>query len=484
MPESPSMTSDDLDRASVAVAPNLFDVLFDTDQIAMLCLSNLLSPGLWDTARKIREQADSIDPADSPDLPAAIRLIQRHINRHFTHLHPPEVAAAYGLIDLHGERQRYGAAWLDPVLSQLNAFFAMQAGAGGVHVAVAEAVDAWLRTDRFPNYFYSNHDAVVAHRMLIGSSKKSPNGMTSCLDEAAIFLSLSAIVPRKGEVHSLVVLSSVSHYGAFGYSDDGRRWWFNGKNQLYSQTDWERRVAEQHGGDAQACFDALFGNFSRMTAVAGTFDLQTGESSIPDAYLDMHLRELGAFFGITLRQVQAGLVRRHTAGPESGHATFLRQVLGIESRKELLRRVQADPQPWTDRAWYCYRSLSVPDHRPYLIHARRNPLAMQTARALSSPQEAIDLVAAIPGSRSIFNDPDRIAMPDETLQLRTGTAHDKALLLHVLLEEQARVQHREERVESIFCEEDALVRSQDRWWSMTRFEVCQEPRPGGVRFRF
>jgi hypothetical protein len=75
-------------------------------------------------------------------------------------------------------------------------------------------------------------------------------------------------------------------------------------------------------------------------------------------------------------------------------------------------------------------------------------------------------------------------MPDETLQLRTGTAHDKALLLHVLLEEQARVQHREERVESIFCEDDALVRSQYRWWSMTRFEVCQEPRPGGVRFRF
>jgi hypothetical protein len=46
--------------------------------------------------------------------------------------------------------------------------------------------------------------------------------------------------------------------------------------------------------------------------------------------------------------------------------------------------------------------------------------------------DAIVYVEAIPGRESIFNDADRIAMPDEVIRLQTGTERDRELLLRVL----------------------------------------------------
>ena len=44
------------------------------------------------------------------------------------------------------------------------------------------------------------------------------------------------------------------------------------------------------------------------------------------------------------------------------------------------------------------------------------------------------MVRACEGTESIFDDRDRIALPDETMRYRTGSDRDKALLLHVLLD--------------------------------------------------
>ncbi|HEY1300113.1 MAG TPA: hypothetical protein VGF07_06425 [Stellaceae bacterium] len=49
-------------------------------------------------------------------------------------------------------------------------------------------------------------------------------------------------------------------------------------------------------------------------------------------------------------------------------------------------------------------------------------------------EDALRAVTAIAGNASVFDDPDRIAMPDETLRFGTGTDRDKDLLLHVRLE--------------------------------------------------
>lgn len=300
----------DIESLSVAVAPDLFDVLFDSELIATLCMSDLLSAGLWTQVSKIRAELDSHPLDDSislADIPPVISAVQKYINKRFTHLHPTDVAAIYGLTDLNVESVRFPAGRFEQVLQDLTNFFHWFSAQREPLGSVGLQTLSWLQGKTFPAYFYLNVDLINAHKNLTGHAIKTPNGLTSCLDEAALFIAMALVLPKAGEIRALMVMSSVSHYSAFGYSETGQRWWFNGKNQLYSQSDWKKRVVEHFNGDAQACFDSLFSNFSKITTVSGAFDFESGESSIPGIYLDEYVREMQAFFGVKLRQMQQAL---------------------------------------------------------------------------------------------------------------------------------------------------------------------------------
>ena len=469
---------------SVAVAPNIFDVFFDTDLIGTLCLANLLSSGLWAFSQRILDQPDAIPLESASEIPPSIRLIQKHLNKSFTHLHPVEVAAIYGFVDLHSERARLDGHFFDDAVRGLEASFVeYQKKGGALEIAGNQAI-SWIQDGKFPSYAYTNFDLIKAHRKLTGRSTKSPNGLTSCLDEVALFIALAIAIPKAGDVRAIMVMSSVSHYGAFGYSEDGRRWWFNGKNQLYSKKDWDRLVAEQYADNHQACFDQIFSNFSQMTTVSGVFDFASGESSIPEEYLDEYLQEMEAFFGVGLRQVTDGLQNKQVSTPESDHANFFRQLLDLSSREQLIDRLQNTTAPWARKAFYAYRSLQVENHTPYLLNARRNPLARDTGRAAEGIDDIVSIVQSLPGSTSIFNDRDRIAMPDETLRLKTGTDRDKALLLHVLLEHHLQAHQLPYEVQSVYTKDESFVKVPDAWMAMTSFKKWDGALPADIQCRF
>ena len=467
---------------SVAVAPNIFDVFFDTDLIGTLCLANLLSSGLWAFSQRILDQPDATPPESASQIPPSIRLIQKHLNKSFTHLHPVEVAAIYGFVDLHSERARLDGHFFDDAVRGLEASFVeYQKKGGALEIAGNQAI-SWIQEGKFPSYAYTNFDLIKAHRKLTGRSTKSPNGLTSCLDEVALFIALAIAIPKAGDVRAIMVMSSVSHYGAFGYSEDGRRWWFNGKNQLYSKNDWDRLVAEQYADNHQACFDQIFSNFSQMTTVSGVFDFASGESSIPEEYLDEYLQEMEVFFGISLRQVSDGLSKKCEATPEAPHANFFRELLGVSSRDALFERLENRTDVWVKKAFYAYRSLSVDDYTPYLLNARRGPLALSAAQSAECIEEVIKIVRSIPGAVSIFNDRERIAMPDETLRLQTGTDRDKSLLLHVLLEHYAHINALQAKVESIYTNDYSLVKVGDDWLDINSFNLWVGALPTSVKY--
>lgn len=472
------------EQLSVAVAPNIIDVFYDTDLIGTLCLANLLSPGLWAFSQKILDQADATPPEPASELPISIRLIQKFLNKSFTHLHPAEVAAIYGLVDLQSERSRFDDSQFDKVVSGLEAFFVEFQKKGGVLEVAGKQAVSWIQGGQFPSYAYTNFDLIKAHRNLTGHATKRPNGLTSCLDEVALLIALAVAIPKTGDVRAIMVMSSVSHYGAFGYSEDGRSWWFNGKNQLYSKSDWDCLVAEQHAGDHQACFDQLFSNFSCITTVSGAFDFASGESSIPEEYLEEYLQKMASFFGIALRQVAEGLKNKRARRPESDHANFFRQLLGLASRDQLLDRLQKTTAPWARKAFYAYRSLEVENHTPYLLNARRNPQAREAARAAARIDDIVSIVQSLHGSTSIFNDRDRIAMPDETLRLKTGTDRDKALLLHVLLEHYMQANQLEHVVQSVYTNNESFVMVAGTWLAMTNFQPWDAALPTDIKYRF
>ena len=431
---------------SAAVSPNIFDVLCNSTLIAPILLANLLSPDLWLLSEKIRSKYSPIqgdlEPASTPTpaiaisddgLSKALREIQRQIDRGFKHVHPNEIAEIYGYLDIQTERNRLGDVQLTKTLDNIQQAFKDRAALGEQQAALTILILNDLSHERFPAYIYQNYDLVHAHRKFRGHGSRAPDGLTSCLDETTIFIAL-VLALNPDDVSGIAVLSSQTHYSAFGYGPNGEPWWFYGKNRLYSKVQWRLMVNENFGGNAQRCFDALFADFNKMTTASGTFEFDTGQCSITVANLQQYLEPIDDFFGVRLRQVAQGLSHPQQAATESPFSAILRQTLSIQSRADVEQLVERLPGPLFNSVRYAYRAWDVPDRTPYLHAARRNPLTIKLASQLEDVSAALLRVQDIKKIESIFNDRERVALPDETLRLESGTDRDKALLLHVLLE--------------------------------------------------
>lgn len=480
---------------SAAVSPNIFDVLCNSTLITPILLANLLSSNLWLLSEKIRSKYSpsqgALEPAPTPipaiairddGLSKTLREIQRQIDRGFKHVHPNEIAEIYGYLDIQTERRRLGDEQLNTTLDKLQQAFKERAALGEQQATLTNVILNDSSHERFPAYIYQNYDLVHAHRKFRGHGSRAPDGLTSCLDETTIFVAL-VLALNPDEVSGIAILSSQTHYSAFGYGPDNEPWWFYGKNRLYSKKQWRLMVDENFGGDAQRCFDALFADFNKITTAAGAFEFDTGQCSIEVADLQQYLEQVNDFFGMRLRQVARALSHPRQAAAESPFNAILRQTLSIQSRTDVEKLVEQLADPLLNSVRYAFRAWDVPDRTPYLHAARRNPLAIKLASQLEDVSVALLQLQKITKSESIFNDRERVALPDETLRLESGTDRDKALLLHVLLEHIAqRDKQTPALVKSAYGLENSWVFYQDACYQMNDLRSVTAPHPSVVIF--
>ena len=465
--------------------PNIFDAHVFPDLLLPIVLGNLLSPNLWDFSARIQARCSGLAGRQTADevamdsLPPILRTIQHQIDRHFEHLTCRRVGEVYGLLDLDEERQRLGTVAVDGLV---GLFQDRQRSFAALHDEAAKSILEDLSQSRFPAYYYTNFDVVRANRRLVHHKSRSPMGLTSCLDEVAIFAALAMTLPKE-PVETVIALANPTHYTAFGWGSDGNPWWFYGKNALYSMDDWRHRATERTQGDMQACFDEVLAGFDRIIAVSGTFDFQSGKSSVPEEHLEQFVSMIDMFFGVRLRQLETALGGARSQLPESPLAPVLRELLGSKSIETARARLLNSPEESLQMVQYSYRSLDVPDHGPYLRAARQSPWAKRAASSLSSAAEAVDSLKNIPGLESIFQDRDRIAMPEETLRLMTGSDRDKALLLHILIEHVHRRIGNPSPVATLLTKENSFVVTSDFCFNLTT--MCPaEPPDTGVIVRF
>ena len=90
------------------------------------------------------------------------------------------------------------------------------------------------------------------------------------------------------------------------------------------------------------------------------------------------------------------------------------------------------------------------------------------------------MIRALPGTESIFKNRNRIAMPDETLRLKTGTDRDKALLLHALLVLCRQTAPIMDSFVTILTDIDSFVCSDARCVSITTLSDAPRPTKGIV----
>jgi hypothetical protein len=441
-----------------AIAPNIFDSFADAGVLLPLVLGNLLSQNLWDFSARIQAKlaAEASEIGTDEDPLKYIKAIQRQLDRHFKHLHPSEVALICGELNLSDERQRLGSESVDRALETIEANFQQRLSTGSIPREAIEPLLTRIKLGYFPAFFYTNVDVVLANKRLLGRKSSAPLGLTSCLDEVAIFTALAMTMPGGG-VANVIALTSASHYTAFGWTHTGQAWWFYGKNKLFCRQDWDELVAQQFDGHPQQAFDFYFKDMTRIVCVTGSLDLVTGDNGISTEDMTEIIEQLDRFFGVRLSQLSVGRSKPIQTKKGSSFAPILRELLGVQSLERTRMHLSGQTDPHLLPALYSYRTLALHDLRPYLWVARHQPLCLALGRALKSRQDAIDIVKKITGNVSIFQDRNRIAMPDETLRLKTGSDRDKALLLHVLFEHLKAATSESVRIETLFSAEDSFV---------------------------
>lgn len=420
-------------RFKSLIAPNIFDACVNPNLLLYLVASNLLSPAIWDLSDKIRRRASERGEAGKSSSRLLIEEIQKVLDRNLQHLHVAQVVQLYGELDVAEEKSRLGDECVDTALRQILCTFEARIQSGDIPLEALQPVIDRMDEGYFPAYVYGNFDLVRANRRLLGKSHASIRGLTSCVDETAIFSAL-AMTLQQAYIANIIALSSPSHTSAFGWSDDGECWWFYGKNRLYFKEDWREALSQAPSADAQQAFDRLLADMKRITSVAGTFDLDTGETNLPREHIEEIVAKMDEFFGVRLRQVETALSRPRAERPEDPLAGTLRALLGTTSLEVVQELLGAADDEASQGVLYAFRSTLVKDVHPYLELAREQPNSRRLAGTLSTLDDALDIIRDIDGSASIFGSRSRIAMPDETLHFRSGTDRDKALLLHVLAE--------------------------------------------------
>lgn len=468
------------DPVSSLVAPNIFDFYANPNLVLSLVLGNLLSPSLWEWSTKLHRKLLESHQVNDIHPESVIRLIQEQINKNFMHLHLSDVPNLYGELILSEEADRVGDAAVRSVTANTLAYVKKRIETGDFPAETITLVLASIESGRFPAYFYGNADLIRAHRKLSGKKHQSISGLTSCVDECTLLVSLVMTIP-KGLIANVVALTGPYHTTAFGWNEDGQCWWFYGKNKLFFKDDWRTLVSNSPHGDAQACFDQLFEDMDHIISVAGIFDLTSGRSNIVGSHVDEIIDKLDGFFGIRLKQIDRGLDMPRQQLPEDPLGDVFRALLGTRSIEVAKSMLLSTEDQHIQQALYSFRTLSVQDLRPYLLAARSQPQCKKLGQSLLSADDAILTVSEL-RQESIFQDRDRIAMPDETLRLSSGSDRDRALLLHVLIEHCLRSQGISSQVITIMTDESSFVQFQDRCIDGMTCQPVAEP-TGHILYR-
>ena len=208
---------------------------------------------------------------------------------------------------------------------------------------------------------------------------------------------------------------------------------------------------------------------------------------MPEPHLAAIIQRVDAFFGFRPAQLDRALQRpthRVIGQNVSQIVTDAASAAGAEEARMRVRHATLDQENIAAlRALYTYRTLDVPDLSAYLQAARHNSQLGDRLPHVETIEDAMRFISAITGDQSIFDDPNRIAMPDETIRFATGSSRDKALLLHVLFErvlkadDQART-----TLETLFSESDSFVRNSRFCMSVSRMAYVSQPE-GEIRYR-
>lgn len=279
----------------------VFDAYASPDLLRSLVLANLMSERLWSLGHKVPVQ-----------LPVRERLTQyqRVVDKYFTHLTPDQVAERDGVIDLDTESARLGAAVVDSALENIIETLKWRARRGTI--GNVDSFLALIADRKFPAFNYGTIEGL--HEHLAATTTKSTRvvGLSSCLDEAALFSALAMTGSVDG-IDGIVVLGSASHYTVFGWSGEPTEayfdaWWFYGKNKLFTQHEYSELVRNEYAGDAALAFADRLPGIDTVIAREGSWRFGHPTTTLGADRIEALTLALDKFFGFRIVELDRALI--------------------------------------------------------------------------------------------------------------------------------------------------------------------------------
>ncbi len=469
---------DNVPRLARGARPGLLEVACEPHLLFAMIPANIMSPALWDFRERINRRATRIE-ADSPARHTQIVMeeIHEYMNKHLFHVSPLEVEAIWGCVDLREERKRLDAAELDYAIDLIRRAVEDRRARG----ILTDKQDMLPLIDagRFPDYEYSVIDLIRAHRRHLGRRKHKPAGITSCADEAVLAASL-AWAAGHAPIENIILLGSPAHYCTL-VRRKKQAYWFNGKQEYFDAHSWSKLCGTSDPADIQEAFDNRVQGFDRIVTPFGVHRLSTNESTMRPERLAQTHDALRAFFGTDLQPIaeaRKGPIRFIPDPSQEIEWEELDQTTDAASARTCLRELaRAYPGSIVETAHYAFRDLWVDYPEAYGEAAARGHLVRERAEGVRNVTHALDVLRGIQGEDSIFDDVDRIMMPDEVLLFNTGAHRDRALLLSTLLLHAPCLNQNEKNgMELIFCEADSRVRIGQMLISARSLEDVPDPR--------
>lgn len=270
----------------------IFDAYADPHAVHALVLANLYSEKLWSLSSRVDQE-----------LPLGSRLqeYQKILDKYFTHLSPAQVAEIDGLLDLENEAQRLGKDVIDAAMANILATFTLRKELGTLH-NIDQTLE-YIEAGKFPAYQYLSIDALDHKLRASGQKASRVIGMTSCLDEVALFAALVMTGSVEG-LDGIVVLGSASHYTLLCWSGEPssesfQAWWFYGKNALVKLNDYHEVIRGDYNGNAQQAFAERMSGMDTIIAREGSLRIGSSHSSLGNKRLIEVVDAASHFFGCT-----------------------------------------------------------------------------------------------------------------------------------------------------------------------------------------
>lgn len=411
----------DPDRESLSTAVSLTVLEIDRSPqklIPAFLLANLISPALW-AWRNEKQASGENGILYSPRN--RLNQIQRFFHHYtFTNIPGEPAGGPWGLFRFEDDERRLGPDFVRGIRNEYDRTFRRLLAENPDSQFGQIVNESYYKEGFFPRL---KNETIEVMNAFAGRNEEGKSS-GKCIGLGMLWAAALSVWGRF-PLDRIVITANRAHMFVYLDVEDGH---------LLNNTKWFSTTRINNRSELSE-FARFVASNSETTFFynpsLGMCHCPSGTSQIPHHNIREIYKGLSDFVSNPIKHPDADQIKYI----ETDHA--IPDPLGfhsVEEYQEEIKRLAVDfPDSFFQYALYAFRTLDVPDIGVYLTAAMRDYNTKQLANDINDPADALAIVNQIEGSRSIFADRKRIAMPDETLYFATGTDRDKALLLYTLL---------------------------------------------------